>query len=54
MYFEEIDGERQLDFVRKFDYIREAGTEGEQKAFGILLCYHEQSASKTVSIWLNW
>ena len=32
MYFEEIDGERQLDFVRKFDYIREAGTEGEQKA----------------------
>ena len=22
MYFEEIDGERQLDFVRKFDYIR--------------------------------
>ena len=32
MYFEEIDGERQLDFVRKFDYIREAGTEGERKA----------------------
>lgn len=32
MYFEEIDEERQLDFVRKFDYIREAGTEGEQKA----------------------
>ena len=32
MYFEEIDGERQLDFVRKFDYIREAGTDGEEKA----------------------
>ena len=32
MNFEEISGERQLDFVRKFDYIREAGTDGERKA----------------------
>lgn len=32
MDLNEINGQRQLDFVRKFDYIREAGTEGEKKA----------------------
>lgn len=28
----EISGQRQMEFLKKFDYIREAGTEGEAKA----------------------
>lgn len=32
----EISGERQLDFVKKFDYVREAGTEGEYRAAAAL------------------
>lgn len=28
----EISGQRQLEFVQRFDYIREAGTQGEEKA----------------------
>lgn len=28
----EISGQRQMEFLKKFDYIREAGTEGEEKA----------------------
>ena len=28
----EISGKRQLDFLADFDYIREAGTAGEEKA----------------------
>lgn len=32
MYLQEISGQRQLDFVKKFNYIREAGTEGEKRA----------------------
>lgn len=32
MNLHEISGKRQLEFVKQFDYIREAGTEGEQRA----------------------
>lgn len=33
----EISGQRQMDFMKKFDYIREAGTEGEKKAAETIL-----------------
>lgn len=32
MYTKEISGERQMEFLSKFDFIREAGSEGEVKA----------------------
>ena len=32
MNLQEICGQRQLTFMQKFDYIREAGTPGELKA----------------------
>lgn len=32
MELQEISGQRQLEFVQRFDYIREAGTQGEEKA----------------------
>lgn len=33
----EISGQRQMDFMKKFDYIRETGTEGEKKAAETIL-----------------
>lgn len=33
-----IDGKRQYDFVSRFDYIREAGCEGEKRAANQLVC----------------
>ena len=33
----EISGKRQLEFLEDFDYIREAGTAGEEKAAARLL-----------------
>ena len=32
MEYNEICGKRQLEFMKQFDYIREAGTDGEEKA----------------------
>ncbi|MFR8166585.1 MAG: hypothetical protein ACLU8D_11965 [Enterocloster sp.] len=32
MEYNEICGKRQLEFIKQFDYIREAGTDGEEKA----------------------
>ena len=32
-----ISGERQYDFVSKFNYVREAGTSGEQRAAETIL-----------------
>ena len=33
----EISGKRQMEFLAGFDYIREAGTAGEEKAAALLL-----------------
>lgn len=32
----EISGQRQMEFLKKFDYIREAGTKGEEKAASLI------------------
>ena len=39
MILKEISGQRQLEFMKNFDYIREAGTEGEIKAAASLQEY---------------
>ena len=41
----QISGARALEFLKKFDFIREAGTEGEQTAAGYIRDYLEQNVA---------
>lgn len=41
----QISGARALDFLKMFDFVREAGTCGEQAAAGKIRSYLEQNVS---------